>query len=180
MPRAPLLALALLLAPLLAHADGQDAPTEARSPGAALALSAGTTLAGGLLTWHGASSFGSSADGEVALGLSLVAIGPATGNIYAGDTWNTGFKIRLAAIGGGLVGVGIVAGSDCFIECRGSRAAASAGETVVIASGLIYIAGSLLEIANAPLAAQRHNETHVVIAPLAAAHIAGLAIGGTF
>ena len=180
-----LLAIVVLLVPALAHADSAPALTEAspgyRSPSMAFALSAGTTVGGVLLTWYGSGREGQTEERVVALGLTAAAVGPLVGNIYAGDTWNAGLAMRLASIGGGLVGVGIIAASQCFIECRGgSEGLAKVGFGVIVVSALTYAGATLYEIANAPHAARRRNERPIAIVPTISPQSAGLALGGSF
>ena len=170
----PTVAFALAIALLTATARA-DSPE--RSPGIALGLSAGTTVAGALLTlsaldgWEGKK-------GLVGLGSALVVLGPTLGNIYAGDVWNTGLKLRVASVGAALVGVGVVGAADCFMSNCASTGIATIGGAVVVASVVTFGVGTVLEIRNAPLAARRQSAP--VVMPLVTEHGAGISLAGSF
>lgn len=134
-----------------------------------------------LLTWYGSTLYDTTEARVVTAGLIVANLGPTVGNIYAGDVWNHGLQLRLAGVGVGLLGVGLVVASNCVIECRGSQGLASVGAGVFAIGGIAYGIGGLAEILNAPDAAQRRSARRsVAVAPAIAPGSAGAMIVGTF
>ncbi len=175
----------VVLASITARAEAQPArEADERSPGVALALSGGITLGGIALTAYGSTlTPGRSEDTAVALGIITTAVGPTIGNIYAGDVWNAGLGMRLASVGMGLVGVTMIAASQCFIECReGSPGLASAGSVVFVGGMVLYGAGTVYEIGNAYAATRRHNAraARTTVVPVVTAEVAGVSLAGSF
>jgi len=113
-------------------------PIEDKSPGTALGLSLGVTLAGYATEVAGIASNNSAL---AVTGALAGAIGPTTGHIYAGHTWNTGLATRLA--GAGVATVGIVVMFDaCPIfgnTCDHSQA--DVGGAIAVAGSLAYFGG---------------------------------------
>ena len=118
---------------------------------------------------------------------SLVAlIGPTSGHIYAGKTWNPGLKWRLISLGA-LTVTGVVFITAAF-SSGGSEGSDNEGTLAVLAIGVIasaagYLAATVYEIATAPDAARAHNHRSanviVTIAPVLGRE-PGLAVIGRF
>ncbi|MGE5181949.1 MAG: hypothetical protein ACM31C_07795 [Acidobacteriota bacterium] len=169
---------ACLGAPPSAHpAD----PVDRKSSGVAIALSFGTTAAGGLMLLAAGHRSGSD-PGEgpiVVAGLAAFAIGPTVGHIYAGRIWSTGLAIRLAGASAGVVGATMVLG--CVDRCDHPDQA-DVGAGLFLAGAAAYGLGMLYEIASADVAARDYNAAHaaVTLAPLRSRDglIPGLAVAG--
>ena len=169
--------LVLALVTATAHAEPPSlTPTvpdavDDKSPAVALALSAGTTLAGiGMM----AAGDGNRSAGLTTAGLVAFAIGPTVGHAYAGHLFNPGLGVRaLGAVAGVAGAVTILAcGLD---ECHGGSA--DAGVALLYGGGALIAAGSLYEIVTAPRAATEHNRRlHLAIVPARG----GLGLAGTF
>lgn len=161
-----------------------------RSPDMALALSLGLTLGGvGLNIWAQARVNNSVGDPSTAtsvigtVGSVLTLVGPTTGHIYAGRTWNPGLKWRLIS-----VGVFTVTAVFFLSAAIGEHDGGGEGSTAllaigVLASGITYLGATIYEISTAPRAAREHNHrgsgTTITIAPTLG-RAPGLAVVGTF
>jgi len=174
--RASLIVLALLVAARPASAD------DTKSPGWALGLSIGGTVAGGMML--GALAGDSEAEGHQILPAALMLLtGPSWGHIYTGD-----YDL---AVGGTLLRV---VGLAMIKEGRGDclpdpSEGASLDDCVyedptpgLAAAGTILVLGTALaEIVDAPFAARRYNREHAVtLAPVADKGRYGVALIGRF
>jgi hypothetical protein len=118
------------------------------------------------------------------VGALVGLIGPTTGHIYAGQTWNPGLKWRLISAGALTISVVGFVGAE-FPEGDGARneGAASFFAICLLASAGGYVGSTIYEIATAPGAASRHNRhgshTSVTVAPMVG-RAPGLAVAGTF
>jgi hypothetical protein len=163
---------------------------EVKSPGTALALSLGVT-AGGVALAYLAEDLDHDGNGNAdalgTLGSIAFFVGPTVGHIYAGNTWNTGLKWRLAGLGvsfGGLV----FAFSQCgiFEGCSQSEQdAADVGAAIAIGGVIMYVGGTIYEIATAGRSAREFNldysrrRLQLQIAPMPG-RAPGLALAGSF
>ena len=177
--------IAAVAAVLIALARPAAAEDTELSPGAAAALSLVPTLGGIAITAWGSTTHGPEGTKIVTVGLVAANLGPTVGNIYAHDVWNPGLATRLTGVGLGVTGIALVVGSGCFIECRGNRTMAELGGVVMVAGGLTYVFGAVIEIGNAYSAAKAHNERlaakrDLAIIPVVRRTGAGLALAGTF
>lgn len=145
---------------------------DSKSPDTALALSLGTTAVGlGLMIE------GSKIDNGVLGGLGAVMffVGPTTGHMYAGDTFNGGLGIRSAGLLSTVLGLAM---AFCFDGCnQGTQQ--SVGGAMFYGGALLYIGGSLYEIGTAPSAAHRYNREHGLDSTVVPTGN-GLAVVGTF
>ncbi len=142
-------------------AEGPDP----KSPRTALALSLGVTLGG----WVLVAATGDILPAAGAIGVVAMLVGPTVGHAYAGKTWNTGLKMRLAGIG--VIGVaafaagGAVASSrSCSIYSDCSSSDRPLIMVAVLAGGgaLLSLVGTVYEITTAQKAARRYNASHRV------------------
>ncbi|NVB83666.1 MAG: hypothetical protein HOV81_35155 [Kofleriaceae bacterium] len=167
---------------------------EVKSPGKALALSLGVTAGGlGLMVLGSSLDHGSEKDGETfaTLGSLAFLIGPTVGHVYAGNTWNTGLKWRLASLGisvGGLV----YALSQCGIldDCTDEEMnGADVGAAVAVGGMISFFGATIYEVATAPSSARQYNleytryrmnvRPHMQIVPMAG-RAPGFSLAGTF
>jgi hypothetical protein len=180
---------ALVMSAAVASADPlapASTPEDTKSPYLALGLSGGTTLGGiALLEYDHWKHESNPSYPLIAAGLIAIAVGPTTGHVYAGDSWNTGLKLRLVSVGGGVLSL------PFFIECidgeSREHAACDIGGAIAVASALLYGGATLYEIGMAGAAASRHDHAHaaapsVMLVPLRTrdSTIPALAIGGRF
>ena len=110
-----------------------------------------------------------------AIGVGLAVLTPTLAHVYAGDVWNTGFKIKLvgsvvASIGGGaMVGEG--------------GNAKDAGPFVVLGLGAVAV-GTIWEIATASSSAESFNARHaaprLALTPVVHGDGASVVLGGSF
>ncbi len=177
--------VAILAAASTAHAD------DTRSPNAALALSAGTTIAGYVMVaespmeWFGR---GNGAGAQVLGygGAALAAIGPSAGQIYAGEYRHAAvFSIvRGAAFVGVAYALSCGRGDDLFgnpdtgtgariTDCSGPDALGLIGGTVLV--GL-----TVYDVIDAPRAVHRREASDLAIAPILAPGAVGVGIAGSF
>jgi hypothetical protein len=175
------------MTPPLDAAQLEDAPLppgEYKSPGTALGLSLGITGGGVLLSVIAA---GDSVDrgAQTALGLTgaaMIALGPTSGHIYAGNGWNTGLKWRLGSLGvATAAAAGALAACPPFSRCE-NEGLAAAMALVSVGAGVTYLGATLYEIGTAGRSARTYNETHQVslgVAPVVGRE-PGLAVVGRF
>lgn len=173
-----MLATPLTLAILESAAQAE--PVEPRSPGTAVFLSAGTTVAGVAML----AAAGTSSDFRSALvigGLAAIAIGPTMGHAYAGRAWNPSLKVRLISLGvaTGSLAIGLAACPPFSGACKsdGAVALASVG---FVGGGLTYAGATLAEIGAAAGAARRFNERRQLQIVPAAGTGPGVTLVGTF
>jgi hypothetical protein len=132
--------------------DGDDY----KSPGTAIGLSLGTTLAGaGMLAV--ASSLDSK--GLAIAGGATLFIGPTVGQMYAGRVWNAGLATRLAALALGGVGFWLVVRCEDGCNNQGSR---DVGEALEISGLFVYVGASLYESIDAGRTAADYNRALTV------------------
>ncbi|HTL34846.1 MAG TPA: hypothetical protein VL326_17075 [Kofleriaceae bacterium] len=176
--------------PVQAVPDLEPGDPGYRSPGVALGLSLGFTAAGaGLITWGYAEGNGGRSGGPTkstigtikTTGVLVAFVGPTTGHIYAGKTWNRGLKWRLISLGAFAV-----TGTITLVGSAGSKEVEPVTLAFAIAAGAsatAYLGATVYEVATAPRAARRHNrrgpETTITIAPTLGRD-PGLAVLGTF
>jgi hypothetical protein len=158
----------------------QAPPRPPRSPGVALALSLGTSLAGvAALAVAGQADRidPGSQPGWLAIGVGLLAVGPTTGHLYANHPLNTGLAIRLASGAVGALGAGL------FVDGGGRDGGGESlgGAALVVAGAFGYAAAMFYEIGDAPAAADRYNRRRrATLAPIAGGSQLGLALAGAF
>lgn len=160
------------------------------SPGMALGLSLGFTLAGaGLISFgylgeadrSGGGLSKSNASLMKTMGGLVAFVGPTTGHIYAGKTWNRGLKWRLITLGAFAV-----TGTITAVGSAGSKTT----EPVTVVFGVLtlasvagYLGATTYEIATAPRAAREHNrrpgQPTITVAPTLGEGL-GFAVLGTF
>lgn len=173
--------LAISLIAILESA-AQAEPVEPRSPGTAVFLSAGATVAG--IAMLAAERTTSDYDVQRALaigGLAAIAIGPTLGHAYAGRAWNTGLKVRLISLGVaiGSLAIGLAACPPFSGACNSDGAVAIAGVGFV-GGGLTYAGATLYEIVDAGNAARRSNERRQLQIVPATGTGPGVTLVGTF
>jgi len=161
-----------------------------RSPTTALTLSLGFTAAGyGLSAWaryrmeteNGTQEASTSTAMISTVGAIFALVGPTTGHIYAGKTWNPGLKWRLITLATFTVtGIFFIGAALSETDNDGTVAVLAIG---VLASGLGYLGATVYEVATAPSAASEHNRrrsgTTITVAPTLG-RAPGLAVVGTF
>lgn len=89
------------------------------------------------------------------VGAIAFVVGPTTGHIYAGHTWNTGLGIRLASVAAMTVGIGQAIASD-----NNGSSGNNSGEAIFILGAIGYGVGTIAEIGLAPGAAHDYNRAH--------------------
>ncbi len=119
----------------------------------------------------------------VGLGLAAAFIGPTTGHIYAGHTWNGGLAVRLVSVAAVATGIGLV--FRCFDGCRSSsdKLGADLGGLMLGVGSLTYVGATLYEIASASDAADRYNREHgsgMTVTAVPIPHGAGIGVTGRF
>ncbi len=155
---AVLIAVALVAAPTLAHAEkNAEEDGEVSEAGAfALALG-GTGLSLGSLMMAARTDAGDEGGALAIAGTVGLIVAPSLGHFYAGETrrglLHTG--VRLAALGGTLAGV-VVTLNDCGFE--GEDDCSSTGPVIIGVSMATGLVSAIYSIADAPRAARRHNE----------------------
>jgi hypothetical protein len=153
-----------------------------RSAGVAFALSGGTTLAGFLMLTLAADSNDDMQAKLVVGGLLALTIGPTTGHIYAGDTWNTGLKVRLSGLGISVLGAAVALAACPPFSGNCNDGGAAIGGVGFLAGGIMYAGGTIYEIVDAPRAADRYNMKHrasIAVVPGAGGK-PGMSVVGTF
>ena len=163
-----------------APAPVEGASGSYKSPGTALALSLGGTVASlGLVAAAGASENSTlSTVGSIGFWVA-----PSFGHWYVGKGWTTGLKYRLAGAGAATLGLMWFA-VDCIPGCNNDFHPAL---FVAIGGGVSFVGGMVHDIATAPGAARAHNARidagriqDVTVRPSFGNGHAGLALGGRF
>ena len=145
---------------------------EPKSVGAALGLSLGTTAAGVALL----------ASRETALfGAGFMLVGPSLGRAYIGGSYllNPWLVARVVGLSAAVVAI-----SQMCIFCDETR---KQDELAGVALGgvVVFVAGSMLEIAATPIVVHEYNRAHgwepaITVAPIATPGGAGLGVLGRF
>ncbi len=116
-------------------------------------------------------------DGEIVIGVGAATtlLTPSLGEWYAGDLWSTGMKLRVAAIGVGLLGTAVYFGSgspeSCFQFEGGDYCSAGTPRAVVPTAviggiaGALFVGGIVYDLFDAPKAADRYGARHVEVMP---------------
>jgi hypothetical protein len=173
-----LLLVLLICIPAIAVAEPEAPPPSTKSPGVALALSGGTTLAGAALLAAASQVDGDGSRGAlIGVGSLAVALGPTLGHSYAGHTLNTGLVTRLVGAGVAAGGIALLLADGCLAggHC-GARINGDVGALMLIGGAATYGIGTVIEIAGAPGSARRHNAS-IALAPMGGR---GLAVAGRF
>jgi hypothetical protein len=163
-----MLFLVLVLALLLLAPRAARAEEDQREPLIALSLSAGITGGGVAMMF--------SRRDEVRIGGAVLFFaGPTTGHWYAGTWGNGGTVLRMIGTAMGVYGLTQL---DLFSDEDNDDGAGG----LIIAGGVLYIAGGIYEIITAPSAVHDYNRRHAGIAltPLVDDRTTGLAVVGRF
>lgn len=152
--------LAAVITTLLATTTVAAAqPTEVaeKSEQSAFGLALLGTAAPLALTIAGAST---NQDGLTRAGALGMLIGPSAGHWYAGKIVTTGMAVRGAGTLVMLAGVAQAIGNiDCEDSCS------SGGGTLMAAGGLLFLGGTIHDLATAGRAAREWNATHLAVGP---------------
>jgi len=109
----------------------------------------------------------------------LLAVGPSSGHIYAGEYWNRGTTVRL--VSGGIMVLAAGAIDDCCSEGDHNGNGGAAAVTVI--AGIVVLGASLYECGTAASAVRRYNARHagptVALVPVVSRE-PGLALVGQF
>ena len=160
-------ALAILVTPAAARAEGHKSPEEA------LALSGGVTLLSGILV--AATAEDDHLSPMTAIGIGGLALGPSLGHLYAGEYITGGLALRAAGLTAAILGYREAA------SCSSGDCNAPAGVTVALLGAGAFAAGILWDVATAPRAARRWNERRgTTIAPVITDDDVGIMLGGSF
>jgi hypothetical protein len=163
---------------------GPPPPADAKDPDTARALSLLPTAGGAvalaiavpLATGRGSTGTTGGAFVLGTLGGLGVTFGPTIGHVYAGRWWSRGLKIRLYGLATAAAGALVAFLGACWDGCRGDTTShdvlTGAGATAFVAGAVLYVAGSIDEIASASAAARRYNRDHGLDASLTVAPIA--------
>ena len=154
--------------------------SEPKSPGKALAWSAGLTalgsalLVGGLATDHEAAG--------VFIGTPILVFGPAIGRGYARGPIAPGLLLRGVS---GVIATFVLADNmqQCTDECAGKDTLVLEGDVriAVYGASAVMIASAVYDTVRAPLDAREYNRAHgFAVAPTLMRDGAGLAVGGQF
>lgn len=151
------------------------------SPGTAVLLSAGATVASWTVMIAAAHDNSRATEGLALTGALGTMIGPSLGHWYARDYLTVGLGVRVLGAGA-MLGGAATAFRDLF-DFDGNRD--DSGAAVLLVGGLIaYGAGSVYDIATAGSAATRYNahRHQLAVAPLVnpTSGSYGLALGGQF
>jgi hypothetical protein len=153
---------------------------EIKSPSTALALSLGTTVVGYGLAYFGN---GTNSPAVSTTGSVLAFIGPTTGHIYAGQTWNPGLKYRLIGLGVTAVGFVVLIGACPPFGGQCNEGLAMVGVAGAVGGAVTYAGATIYEIATAPSAATDYNRKRagaITLAPMIGRQQGGLAVMGRF
>jgi hypothetical protein len=170
----------------------------AASPGAAVGLSLGATLAsyGALFLGAQLASSGDSAPsaigfGVMALGFSGTIVGPSLGHLYAGDKKHalltTGLRLATGGLFASSLGVFVSDANSCVLDfdepkaiCGPARVLTDASFVALVGLGVYDI----IDAARAPKRASKAKERSISLAPAILPTAGGpqvsLAIGGSF
>jgi hypothetical protein len=143
-----------------------------KSPQLALGLPLGMTIGGTVLTAIGAqvASDGGGV-GMLAPGLVLLAFGPSVGHIYVGELVARPLLVQL----GGFA----IAGAGWWRAEQDGDFDRSFGAALIVTGALVYTAGAIWQLRDAPAAASRHN-ARLQAAPVVTAGGVGLGVAGTW
>src|SRR5689334_17631164 len=142
----------LITIPAIAAADPEAPPPAEKSPGVALALSGGTTLAGvALLVAAGQVDGDGSRNAMIGAGSLALAFGPTFGHAYAGDLMNGGLVTRVVGAGVVAGGVALLLANNCLLggQCD-TQINGDIGALMVLGGVATYGIGTVIEIARAP------------------------------
>lgn len=108
----------------------------------------------------------------------LIAVGPTSGHLYAGEYWNRGLAVRLVSGTVMVLAAGAIDDVSSETDHNGNQGAAA----VTVVAGLVLLGASVYECATAPRAARRYNARHasLAIAPVVSHEQQGVAVVGTF
>lgn len=153
-----------------------------KSPGIALALSLGGTVGSYVLAVAGGET---QSDELSSMGAIGVFLAPSFGHWYAGKGWTDGLTLRLAGVGGMMVGLILLLG-DCGFEGDSSCDEAPGTVLMVVGAGA-YVGGTILDIATAPGQARKYNErlreraaNGWALSPVVTGDRAGFVLSGRF
>lgn len=132
-------------------------PGAYKSESTALWLSAGITLGGLVVSVPGSSSGREAKFAAGVTGMLAFAIGPTTGHIYAGNTWNTGLKWRLGSLALAIPSLLLLEGSIGNNDEPDNDVIAFPAYILFIGSALTYLGATTYEIATAGRSVRRHN-----------------------
>lgn len=155
---------------------------DAVSPGGAIAISLGGTVASYALVVAGAASDNHAVTAIGALGTLIL---PSAGRWYAHAPGMSGFAIRGVAVVVGAIG-GLVAldgsASSLFGESQGDSDKERLGLTILALSGIAYLGGTIYDIVEAPAEAQDYNARlhNVALVPVVQPHGAGVMLSAQF
>jgi hypothetical protein len=181
--RIALVLLLLALAGRPSLADDASSPvttSDTKSPGVAAALSIGGTLVGGV--WLAGVAVQDGPSGDAFIGpAAVLTVGPSLGHVYTGSYGLAAIGVA-ARVGGYLV---TSAGAGhCEIDPNDIDGCIRVGRNdALYYSGLaLMVGGTLAELVDAPLSAQRYNREHasVSVVPTAAPGSMGLALVGSW
>ena len=170
---------ALTLTSRAAFAD--ESPPMPKDRGTAFALSAGGTALSAVLVMAGANSGNAPLVGAGLVG-SLIA--PSAGHIYAGKLGTPGLLLRL--VSGGVAIAGLQEGLKCFGQSSPCDHDPRLAGELLVAAGIGYASGALLDIATAGRAVDDYNQrlqlriTPAVIPTASSGPAVGLGITGSF
>ena len=154
--------------------------SEPKSPGKALAWSAGLTALGSAVLVGGLATDREAAG--VFIGTPILLFGPAIGRGYAGGPIFPGLLIRGVS---GVAAMFVLQENilQCTDECGGEDPTYLEGDAkiVVYSAAAIMVASAVYDTVRAPLDAREYNRAHgFAVAPTLMPGGAGLALGGTF
>jgi hypothetical protein len=169
-----------LMTPALAPEQPAGEVPEIKSPGTALALSLGGTVAAYALAGLGGASESGPLGAAGSLGIWLA---PSLGHWYAGRGWTPGLKWRLGGAGAAVIGM-----MWFFTDCIGDGCNEDfhPGLFMMLGGGGAFVGGTIHDIATAPEAARQYNlraagrVQGLSVRPTVGAGRAGLALGGRF
>jgi hypothetical protein len=149
---------------------------EAKSPAVAMGVSIGIPVAGALTLAFAPK------DGEKALGVLAMYVGPATGQWYAGKGGGLGLGLRLLSIAGAVGALMLVVDEECDLDT--DREATTndyiAGTIAVGAAGL-WVGSSVYDVVLAKRAVDHWNHNLTLMPGLVGNQRApGVFLGGRF
>lgn len=170
----------------IARADDGDSKSEL----AATALSAGGTLAGGLMLTgaiagaDSGSAYHAAFPELLAGGLAGLAVGPSLGRWYARDGSKKGLVLRTVGLAGLAAGFAMYQNGVAGAIFASSPVTLIGGLAIGGASVGVLVAGTAMDIWGAHSSVRRYNRSHgidVALAPMVMPHGGnGLAVVGTF
>ena len=116
-------------------------------------------------------------------GIAAFVVGPSLGQIYAGNPWNTGLKIRL--LGAATMATGVtIAATGPHSGAATLTARDGVGLLIALLGAIPYVGGSLYEIGTSPRAVHAHNErarrTPMTVIPAIGGATLGVTLVGAF